>query len=109
MLAATQDQQRDSLELVRLALSMVQSGDKKIPESLKDYFSKVLQQARVLAADPSKTEEDILPEAIDLALEIRSVEEFSRELKNVEDVDNLAPEIAGKLLFAMEKRPVYSN
>jgi hypothetical protein len=31
---------------------MVRSGDSDIPEFLKEYFSKVLQQASMLAQDP---------------------------------------------------------
>ncbi len=109
MLAAAPSQQRDSLELIRLALSMVRNGEPNIPKSLTEYFSTVLQQAKALALDPSQPQAELLPEAIDLALEIQSVKEFSDELKKVESIDKIPPGIAKKLLIVMEKHPVYSN
>jgi len=109
MLAAAPSPQSDSLELIRLALSMVRSNEPNIPESLITYFAQVLEQARVLAGDPSKAEGQVLPEAIDLALEIRSVKEFSDELEKVKSIDKLTPDIARKLLSVMEEHPVYQD
>lgn len=109
MLAAAPSPQSDSLELIRLALSMVRSGEPNIPDSLKIYFSTVIEQARTLAGDPSSVQGEVLPEAIDLALEIRSVKEFSDEIERIESVDTLSPGVATKLLSVMEKHPVYQD
>lgn len=109
MLAATPSTRQNPLELVRLALSMVEAGERDIPESLKKYFLAVLSQARTLAKDPPEAHGELLPEAIELALEIRTMKEFSEEIDRIETVDKISPDVAKKLLSAMEQSPVYQD
>lgn len=108
MLAAT-PQNSQSLELVKLVLSLISSGNDQIPEPLKQHASLVFSQAKSLAEKPSSVTVDILPESINLALEMRLIDELSKEMEEVSDIESITPALANRLLTTMESRSVYKD
>lgn len=103
MLAAVPAEQTQILELFNLALSMVGSGKSDIPGPLASYFDKVLEQARRLADEPTAVHGEILPEAIQLALDIRNVSGFRDALNGVEGIATMSPEQAQRVLASQER------
>jgi hypothetical protein len=102
MLAAAPKRQDKSLDLFCLALTLICKKEDNIPASLKTYFEEVVSQARVLARDPTQVQGRIMPEAIQLALEMRRAKQFSTQIEGVNGVDSVTPEIAGNILSAVE-------
>lgn len=88
-------------ELFKTALSLAASGS-IVPNEIKDYFASVLMQAKELVRHPESVKPDILPEAIDLALEIKNVEALSDSLQSVEKLDSLTVVQASEILRKME-------
>lgn len=109
MLAATSTQSRDSLELVRLALLMISTGNQNISEPLKTYCGQVMAQAREVVDNPSRIDAGILPEAIDLALEIRESEGLTAEMGRFTSMDNVTPVLAKEILTNMEAHSVHKD
>ena len=50
-----------------------------------------------------------MPEAIELAAEICSFEDFSQEIAAIHNTVDLSPDLAKKILEALEANPVYQN
>ena len=86
------------LGLVRLILSLVQNGGQPIPEQLKDHLLVVVQQARTIAANPADIGNQALPEAIELALEIKSADVLKDELDQVTNFQSINADLARRLL-----------
>lgn len=109
MLAAAPEKSR-SLELVKLVLLLVSENEEgTIPAGLKDEFIRIIEQARQLAVDPQTPQEKVIPESIDLALEMQAIGSVSDAIKQVTDFDAITPLVADKLLSAMETHPVYQD
>lgn len=102
MLSATPDKDR-SLELIKLILSYV-SQDQNVPDSVQRHFIQVVEQAKRLANDPRDVSEDLIPESIDLALEMKMANDFSSEINNVSDFNKITPALASRLLQSMKER-----
>src|SRR5262245_36620358 len=86
MLAAASSDEKRILELFDLALRLVrQSGP--IPEELSKHFNAILNQARALADNPDDVKGEISPEAIQLALKLKSIRNLR---KAVDDIPNLS-------------------
>jgi len=106
MLAAAPSR-NNLLELIRLALTMVSSDQKNIPESLKQHVYVVLKQAIQLAEAPKQVTGEILPESIELAIEIRDEKNLTSDIDSLADFDNITPDLAYRLLQRMETHSVY--
>lgn len=89
------------IELFKMTLKLL--VDKQdVPTTLKDYFNKVIYQAKKLAKEPAFFSPDILPEAIDLAFEIKSFSKVNQNLAKVKSFENLTPAKASNLLKNLE-------
>lgn len=96
-----------TLELFRLVLDLISKQEPNIPTPLKEHFNSVIAQAKQLAESPDSVKESILPESVDLALEIRSAGDFAKSIKNIDSLDKITPALASKLLKGMETHSVY--
>jgi len=108
MLAATPvTAKTDSLELFRIALSMCKNKEQNIPQSLKEYINVLVHQAKEIVNDPSTLSDGIYPEAIELAVDLKTIKEFSIEINSVQDFRELNSEAASKILEVMEVSSAY--
>jgi hypothetical protein len=103
MLAAIPAEETRVLQLFELALRLVGSGSQKVPDQLKTYFDTVLEQARRLANDPTAVSGTILPEAIQLAIDLRDVEELRNAVDNLSSLAAITPERANAILVSLER------
>jgi hypothetical protein len=97
------------MELVKLTLSLVSSRESEIPQALKDFFTTVVTQAKALAANPRTPPESLIPEAIDLALEMVEEEAFWDTITPVSNFDGLTPDVAERLLTFMGGPAAYQS
>lgn len=97
----------DTLGLVKLALSLISAEDKNIPSSLVDHFNVVIAQAKDLAIQPTSVPDQVLPESIELAIEIKNIKDLSNDLNGITNLENITPDLANSLLRQMEKHAVY--
>ena len=105
MLAAT-PKSPSRASLFRLVLSL-SSHRENPPPTLIKYFDVVLDQAKLLSITPNRLDGEIDPEAIDLAFEIKSNKNFSKEIMRVESYTALTPILAAALLSQLERSSVY--
>jgi hypothetical protein len=102
MLAAAPAEQTRNLQLFNLALSIVGSGS-NIPAPLATYFDEVLRQARDLASNPAEKHGSVLPEAIQIALDLRSDSSLAEALSRVRSIAEMKPEEAQKVMLSLER------
>lgn len=108
MLAAT-PKVPSSQELFRLVLTLVSNGTQDIPVTLREHFSTVLSQAKLLIVNSENVIEDILPESIELAYELGEIEGLSASFDPIDDIENVTPALAHELLASMEQYSVYQD
>lgn len=109
MLATAHAVRNSALDMFRLALSLIESDEKNIPPSLKQYFAEILEQAKRIAHDPNQVSDKIKPEAIQLAVEIRDIDNFLDDLDRLDGVESVSPAMAKQLLERMEVGSVHQN
>ena len=102
MLAAAPAPEARMLELFRLALGIANSN-RVVPEKLIDYFNTVLAQARALDNDPQATVDAVMPEAIQLALDIRDRAELRKAVKDIKSFHDITPTKAADVLRHLEE------
>lgn len=108
MLAATNaTKQNDSLELFRMALAMYKNNEENIPESLKEYISALVSQAKAILGNPSVLNDSTYPEAIKLAVALKTIEGFLTEINSVQDFRKLNSDAASKILGVLEVSSAY--
>ncbi len=93
-------------ELFKTALQLTAS-EEIVPDKIKNYFALVLKQAKKLKTCPDSISSDVIPEAIDLALEFIKTEPLSDSLDTIDQIDALSKEEALNILKIMEYRSVY--
>lgn len=108
MLAAL-PKENQKLESVKLVLTLISTGDNSIPESLQQHLIEVLNQATSIISQPQNLSESIMPESIDLALEINAMSELFTDLDSVSSIEGITPELASKLLTSMENHSVHQD
>jgi len=109
MLAAT-PKVPSSQELFRLVLTLVSNnGTQDIPDTLREHFSTVLTQAKLLIGNSENITGDILPESIELAYELGEIEGLSASLDRIDDIESVSPALAHQLLASMEQYSVYQD
>ncbi|MGO6990391.1 hypothetical protein [Agrobacterium rhizogenes] len=101
MLAAVRPVERDDLNLFCVALSMV-AGNQEVPPSLKSYVVRILTEAKSVAADITKADSAVSPEAISLAFDLLDQDDLLDSAKAVDSFDKISPEIANKFLTRVE-------
>ena len=105
MLAATASYPQ-TLELFRLVLSLQSSHYEDIPDSLEERFNLVLTQAKQLAQAPDSARDGMLPESVDLALEILSTDNLAENIAKASSLGTMSPKLARRILQEMDSRPI---
>ena len=90
------------MELFRTTLSLISSEQENIPKRLKHYLVKIITQAQILSKEPTSINRKTLPEAIDLALEMRLHNKVSEQVVPLSDYASVTPVVARALLATME-------
>lgn len=100
MLSATPDR-TSSLDLVRFVLSLI-SRNQILKASMQEDVFKILNQASRLANNPQDISDDLLPESIDLALQLRLHPDIQSIVRTVPDSNAITAEVANNLLEVMK-------
>jgi hypothetical protein len=101
MLAAAAAPEARILQLFRLALDIA-VAESTVPAQLIEYFNRVLSQARALDRDPSSKVESVMPEAIQLALDIRERAELRQAVSDIQSFNDVSPNKAAEVLRQLE-------
>jgi hypothetical protein len=109
MLAAVPAQETRNLELFQLALRLVEQGRADIPAQLATYFDTVLKQALLLAKDPTAVSGKILPESIQLALELKKVSILRSAVDEANTLSAISRERAKIILESLERHVATSD
>ncbi len=102
MFSAIPSENAKRLELFRLALILVNRGNQEIPAPLSTHFNCVLQQARLLLEDPRTISPEVIPQAVQLANDFRSIAGLKDALEGIERIGDVSPDIADKVLRSLE-------
>ena len=102
MLAAA-SQQTQSLELVKLILGLIRSKTPDIPDGFQRHLLSVIEQAKLIARDPKAVQSKTSPDAIRLAVAMRSRPDLASVLEAIHSFDNIGPEVAKRMLSEMEQ------
>lgn len=107
MLAAVQYKNDDSLELIKLVLTLLaQDGDGSLPEKLKNLFIDVVREATLLAKYPGHTVTIKHPESISLALKMKSEIDLVDALSELQNPETMfRPQTASRALTLMDAHP----
>jgi hypothetical protein len=102
MLAAAPATEDRILELFRLALGIAGSNN-VVPPQLVQYFNKVLSQARALDKDPTVQPTEVLPESVQLALDLRERAALRDAVTEIRSLSDLTPARAADVLRRLEE------
>jgi hypothetical protein len=109
MLAAAPSPDTEALELFHLALRLLRQGRGRVPPQLAKHVNAVLLQARALADDPRTAKGQLLPEAIQLALQLRTTAQLRDDIHDIADIGSLTPEQASRILLSLERQGAPTN
>lgn len=109
MLAAMPSENSRRLELFRLALLLINRGNRPLPLPLTHHFDHVLHQARKLSDDPGAISPDMTPQAMQLANELRVYEGLRDALAGINSIGDIDPAIAHRVLQNLEPRLASTN
>jgi len=109
MITAMPVTNNSTLELFKLALTMIQSQEHDIPKTLTDYFIEILTQTTSIIHNSHNVSPDIMPEAIELAVDFSNDEELLKILDDLNSIEKMTPDVASQLLNKMETPPVCQN
>ncbi|MCZ7859202.1 hypothetical protein O9X81_21605 [Agrobacterium salinitolerans] len=104
MLAAMPSENSRRLELFRLVLVLIDRGSRDIPHPLTLHFNDVLHQARILSDDPDTLSPDVTPQAVQLASDMIVYQGLRDALQGVENIGDVSPAVAHKVLQNLEPR-----
>ena len=96
----------ETLELFRLVLSLQSSHYEDIPYSLEERFDLMLTQAKQLAECPGKAVHGMLPESVDLAMEILSTNNLAENIAKASSLGSMSPNLAKRILTEMNSQPI---
>jgi len=99
---ATPAVEQNGFDLFCLGLTMIGRGDTDMPAPLKAHLVAVITQAMTLAENPDRIEGALLPEAIQLALEIRDGGQLSAIIKKLGSPQSITPALANEILHDVE-------
>lgn len=95
----------EPLDLIQLTLSLSTDNLSSIPNTLKDHFSNVLEQAIELSKIEGETFDksgNWSSEAITLALFLRNNSDFESSFKGQTSIDKIDPVVAAKMLSQLK-------
>jgi len=87
-----------NLEPLRLLFLLLRGNPAEIPESLKQQALAIIEQARQIVTDANIIDGDTLPEAIALALAMRSSQQLAQDISQIHGLDNIDPARADRTL-----------
>lgn len=93
-----------SLDLIKVALSLVAANQQNVPQRLQTFVEEVIADAVRLAAG-DRNYHARHREAIDLALELRQDQTLAEDMGHIQSFKNIRPEAAAKMLASMECHP----
>lgn len=101
MLAATSLDRDYNPDPFVLALRIL-SSDRRLPDKLSAYVRDVIQQALLIAANPDAITSESLPEAIQLAVDLRSSADLRQAVSTLGN--NPIPATTAREILAAEHR-----
>lgn len=104
MLAAMPSENSRRLELFRLVLVLIDRDSRDIPHPLTLHFNDVLHQARILSDNPDTLSPDVTPQAVQLASDMIVYQGLRDALQGVENIGDVSPAVAHKVLQNLEPR-----
>ena len=107
MFVAARNEEDRASSLLQLALGLVVDQAERSAE-LTDYLNEVVRQALALRADPAGVVAPILPEAIDLALEMVTREQLADALGELNQAPALDPALAKRVLDVMSEHRAFA-
>jgi hypothetical protein len=97
MLAATSEK-FGNLEPVRILFSLVRTNPAQVPPTLVAHALAIIRQANALLARPDAIDQHTLPEAISLALAMRTHDELAQDLGPIDSLEQIDPAVAARAL-----------
>lgn len=95
-----------SLGLVQLIFSLEADQKQPIPDELKTHLITVITEAKALS-HPNFVPKHANPEAIALAVWMKSNKELTAAVEKITTFENIDPDLASKILEQMRVRPGY--
>lgn len=102
MFAAMPSDTDRELEFFRLALLLIERGAAEVPAPLSLHFDSVLEQARLLLANPKSISPEVIPQAVHLANDLRMIDGLGDSLSSVWGIKDVSREIAHNVLLTLE-------
>lgn len=103
MIAAAIPQFSDKGSILRLALEIIASH-RQIPEDLADETNLIFRSGVELAIHPRPIQKREDPEALRLAIRLRSSKELMHSLQGVDDLRSLESTTASEILRTMDSK-----
>jgi len=97
MLAATSEK-FGNLEPVRILFSIARTNPEQVPPTLVEHALAIIRQAKELLANPAAADQDTLPEAISLALAMRTHADLASDLEPIDTLQQIDPDVAARAL-----------
>ncbi len=96
-----------SLGLVRLIFSLKANQTQPVPEELKTHLTDVIAEAKALLINPNHVSDHTNPEAIALALGMKSSEDLTTVVEQITTFDSIDSVLAKKVLDRIGAYPAY--
>lgn len=97
MLAATSEK-FGNLEPVRILFSLARTNPEQVPATLVEHALAIIRQAKLLLANPRAADQNTLPEAISLALAMRTHHELADDLRPIDTLQQIDATVAARAL-----------
>lgn len=97
MLSATSEK-FGNLEPVRILFSLVRANPTQVPPTLVEHALAIIRQANSLLAHPNTIDQDTLPEAISLALAMRTHVDLAQDLRPIDSLEQIDQAVAARAL-----------
>lgn len=106
MIAAAQPRD-SSLGLVQLIFTLVANPQQQVPDELKEHLTAVIADAKLLLADQEHIQNHINPEAIALALRMKSSVDLTASVEQITTFESIDSVLAKKVLDRMRANSAY--
>ncbi|PTQ74690.1 hypothetical protein C8R26_12623 [Nitrosomonas oligotropha] len=96
-----------SLGLIRLIFSLRADQKQSVPNELQEHLTTVISEAKALLSNQKCVPEHANPEAIALALWMKTNEELTAAVEKITTFENIDPVLAKRILDQMRAHPDY--